>query len=158
MKASAAIAILAAFLLGSCCQSTRPPALAPFKSDGCTCFPDGTPQKPNLWKRHCVDHDYSYWKGGTREERRQADLKLRDGIRSEGHPFTGEIAYAAVRMWGTPWLPTPWRWGFGWRGYPRGYRKITADEQRWMMKWCPPQRIFRPRKPHPPKPPFSCWS
>jgi hypothetical protein len=111
-------------LLVSACQTANHPRLSPFKSDGCSCFPDGTLKQPDLWKRHCIEHDYAYWKGGTREERKAADMKLRDGIRAEGKPLVAEIAYAGVRIGGTPWLPTQWRWGFGWSGFPRGYREV----------------------------------
>jgi hypothetical protein len=24
-----------------------------------------------------------------------------------------------------PWLPTPWRWGYGWDDWPRGYEPIN---------------------------------
>ena len=23
-----------------------------------------------------------------------------------------------------PWLPTPWRWGYGWEDWPRGYESL----------------------------------
>jgi hypothetical protein len=34
------------------------------------------------------------------------------------------LFYAAVRVGGTPWLPTPWRWGYGWDEWPRGYEAL----------------------------------
>lgn len=128
MKTKTLIPILAAFLLAGC-QSASPPALSVFKSDGCSCFPEGTRKEPALWERHCIAHDHSYWQGGTREERKLADLKLRDGIRGEGEPVIAGLAYAAVRAGGVPWLPTPWRWGFGWREFPRGYREPSDEEK-----------------------------
>ena len=115
-------------LLVSGCQTVGQRGLSTFKSDGCSCFPDGTSEQPDLWKRHCIEHDHAYWKGGTRQERKAADLKLRDGIQGEGNPVIARIAYAGVRIGGTPWLPTPWRWGFGW-SYPRGYRELDEAEE-----------------------------
>ena len=127
--AKLSIPILAVFLV-ACCQPANPPQLAPFVSDGCSCFPEGTPDVPDLWERHCLDHDRTYWQGGTRHERKQADLKLREGIRSEGKPLTANLVYAGVRIGGTPWLPTPWRWGFGWKKFPRRYRELSGEERR----------------------------
>jgi hypothetical protein len=137
MPSKVLIPILLGFLVAAC-QTTSPPELSVFKSDGCSCFPDGTLADPDLWKPHCRVHDYAYWKGGTCNERKQADLKLRDGIRSEGKPLTAQLAYFGVRIGGTPWLPTPWRWGFGWSGFPRGYRQLSDEEKRQIEKFRPP--------------------
>ena len=117
-------------LLAVSCQATRPPRLCDFESDGCSCFPNGTPRSPDLWKQDCEVHDYAYWKGGTWGERKEADLKFRESIRERGQPVVAEIAYAGVRVGGTPWLPTPWRWGFGWSGFPRGYAELSEEEER----------------------------
>lgn len=133
MRIKVTIPILFAFLVAGC-QSTKPSELSVFKFDGCSCFPEGTLKEPDLWEQHCLVHDYTYWKGGTRNERKQADLKFRDGIRSEGKPVIAQIAYTGVRIGGTPWLPTPWRWGFGWREYPRGYRAVSDEEKRQIEK------------------------
>ncbi|MGI9266331.1 MAG: hypothetical protein ACR2QY_02300 [Akkermansiaceae bacterium] len=91
-----------------------------------------------LWRDDCVVHDYAYWKGGTWKERRDADRKLRDGIRSKGKPVIAQLAYMGVRLGGTPWLPTPWRWGFGWHEFPRGYRPVSLDEWLMIKKITPP--------------------
>jgi hypothetical protein len=34
---------------------------------------------------------------------------------------------AGVRIGGTPYLPTRFRWGYGWP-WPRGYRALTPAE------------------------------
>jgi hypothetical protein len=36
--------------------------------------------------------------------------------------------YRGVRAGGTPYLPTPYRWGYGWR-YLRGYKALTEAEK-----------------------------
>lgn len=118
----AAAMVLPGVLL-TACQSTQPPTLSAFKSDGCSCFPEGTFSKPDLWEQDCIKHDLAYWKGGTWDERRSADIQLREGIEKKGEPLVAQIVYLGVRIGGTPWLPTPWRWGFGWDGFPRGYRE-----------------------------------
>jgi hypothetical protein len=56
--------------------------------------------------------------GGTREERKQADLALEKCVSQKGHPYIGKIMYYGVRVGGVYWLPTPFRWGFGW-SYPQ---------------------------------------
>ena len=132
MRAKISHVALVGFLVVGC-QSAQPPGLSAFRFDGCSCFPDGTPRQPELWKQHCLAHDHAYWQGGTFMERKAADLELRDAIRREGKPLIAQIAYAGVRIGGTPWLPTPWRWGFGWNEFPRGYREIS-DEERLKIK------------------------
>jgi hypothetical protein len=83
-----------------------------FKSNGCSCFPDGD------WVECCVVHDLAYWMGGTSEERENADARLRKCVADKGHPITANLMYYGVRMSGVWWLPTPFRWGFGWP-YPQ---------------------------------------
>jgi len=84
-----------------------------FKSDGCSCFPDGD------WVECCVVHDLAYWMGGTKKERENADATLRKCVSADkGHPITAAFMYFGVRIGGVWWLPTPFRWGFGWP-YPQ---------------------------------------
>lgn len=94
-------------------QSTWEEPLPPhaFKSDGCSCWPDSD------WLECCIEHDLAYWMGGTRHERKEADRKLRDCISQKGYPVIAIIMYFGVRVGGVWWLPTPFRWGFGW-DYP----------------------------------------
>ena len=83
-----------------------------FNSDGCSYFPDGD------WVECCVIHDLAYWKGGTKEERKNADAMLNKCVADKGHPRTAGLMYYGVRLGGVWWLPTPFRWGFGWP-YPQ---------------------------------------
>ena len=106
------------------CQTadeTDTPQLADFKSDGCSLFIDGTFKDRELWKGCCVEHDMAYWKGGTVEERKAADLKFRECIEKRtGDKALALLMYEAVRTGGGPHLPTWYRWGYGWplgRGY-----------------------------------------
>ena len=84
----------------------------PFVSDGCSCWPDSD------WVECCVEHDVVYWMGGTREQRKQADLELRRCVSGKGHPVIAQMMYFGVRIGGVWWLPTSFRWGFGWE-YPQ---------------------------------------
>jgi hypothetical protein len=101
--------------------------LRPFESDGCSSFPDGTFQQNELWLGCCIDHDYAYWKGGTYEERVAADRTLRDCVTAVGEPAIAQLMLAGVRVGGTPYLPTRFRWGYGWP-FPRGYKALSAEE------------------------------
>ena len=103
--------------------------LKPFTSDGCSAFPDGTPAQQTLWLQCCRDHDLAYWKGGTRDERKLADSALHDCVAQVGEPRIADMMQAGVRVGGTPYLPTHFRWGYGWP-WPRGYVALTAEELR----------------------------
>lgn len=102
-------------------------AIAPFTSDGCSAFPDGTLAQQELWLSCCTAHDYAYWKGGSFQERVEADEALRQCVASLGEPEIAVLMLAGVRVGGTPFLPTEFRWGYGWP-FPRGYRALTKQE------------------------------
>ena len=108
------------------------PAIAddiqPFTSDGCSAFPDGTIEQQELWLDCCRKHDHAYWKGGTYDERVQADEALRQCVAGVGEAEIAFVMLAGVRVGGTPYLPTEFRWGYGWP-FPRGYKALTRKEQ-----------------------------
>ncbi len=76
-------------------------------SDGCSLFPDGD------YRDCCVAHDRDYYRGGTKAERKASDKRLRACVRAKGHKYLSRWMYWGVRIGGVPWLPTPFRWGFG---------------------------------------------
>jgi hypothetical protein len=102
--------------------------LKPFTSDGCSAFPDGTVKQKNLWLQCCTEHDKAYWAGGTSDMRAKADENLRKCVTKVGEPGIAKLMLAGVRVGGTPYLPTTFRWGYGW-SFPRGYKQLTAEEQ-----------------------------
>ncbi|NKB76274.1 MAG: hypothetical protein GKR96_04345 [Gammaproteobacteria bacterium] len=82
------------------------------------CFMDGCSLVPDFGFGDCCDtHDIVYWRGGSPRMRQAADRELRQCIREKGNPLLSELYYLGVRVGGVSWLPTPWRWGFGWH-YP----------------------------------------
>jgi len=103
--------------------------IKPFVSDGCSLFPDGTPDQPELWLKCCVEHDRAYWQGGTRRQRMAADEELRQCVTAVGAPKVAALMKIGVLLGGGPYLPLPFRWGFGWP-YPRGYGPLSAAERR----------------------------
>jgi len=84
-------------------------------------------QQQTLWLNCCIKHDLSYWKGGTHQERLAADLSLEQCVASIGEPNVAKIMLAGVRVGGGPYLPTAYRWGYGWP-FPRGYKALSAAE------------------------------
>ena len=103
--------------------------IKPFTSDGCSAFPDGTFQQKELWLTCCNAHDYSYWQGGTYEDRLNADKKLHHCVAKVGEPQIAKLMLAGVRVGGSPYLPTSFRWGYGW-SYPRWYKALTEAEKK----------------------------
>lgn len=103
-----AIVIITISVLGIFPQSVEIRKLPQnYVSDNCTSFPDGN------YADCCVEHDKAYFFGGTKKDRRAADDRLRDCVRSKGHRFISKIMWVGVRIGGVAFLPTPFRWGFG---------------------------------------------
>ncbi len=122
-------AIVACFF----CFST--PALAEeviddFFFDGCSSIaPEGTPWDTNMWCDCCLTHDKAYWGGGSWSDRRNADLDLMNCVSEKsGSPALGLAYYLGVRVGGSPYFNTEYRWGYGW-DYGRGYEKMSSNEE-----------------------------
>ena len=101
--------------------------LKPLTTDGCSAFPDGTLDQQSLWIECCIRHDLAYWKGGTYSERLEADQALEKCVVQVGEPEIAQLMLAGVRVGGSPYFPTTYRWGYGWP-YPRGYKALSKDE------------------------------
>ena len=102
--------------------------LKPFTTDGCSVFPDGTVNQQSLWVNCCIRHDLAYWKGGSYEDKRAADQSLSSCVAEVGEPEIAKIMLAGVRVGGSAYFPTSYRWGYGW-SYPRGYQALGNDEK-----------------------------
>lgn len=59
--------------------------------------------------------------------RMAADEALRQCVDEVGEPFVGVAMLLGVRLGGSPFWPTEFRWGYGWVA-PRGYRPLSPDE------------------------------
>jgi len=121
LLATAAVAVMLA--AGAAATELRP-----FASDACSAFPDGTPSQQTLWLHCCMEHDIAYWAGGTRRQRHAADAALKQCVAATGEPAIANLMLAGVRVGGTPYLPTSFRWGYGWP-YPRGYKALSKSER-----------------------------
>jgi hypothetical protein len=102
--------------------------LKPFTTDGCSVFPDGSIQHQSLWVNCCIRHDLAYWKGGTNQQRLEADESLASCVAEVGEPEIAKLMLAGVRVGGSPYFPTFYRWGYGW-SYPRSYQALSESEK-----------------------------
>ena len=119
--------LLLAAVLAASCASDRG-GLRPFTTDGCSLFPDRSPIGASDWCACCAAHDLAYWRGGTEKERALADEQFHACIvAATGDRLLADSMVAGVKMGGTPHIPTPWRWGYGWPA-DRGYRALTRAE------------------------------
>lgn len=88
-----------------------------FTTDGCSRAPD------NGWVACCIVHDIPYWCGGSEADREAADQFLKRCVNKQT-AVMGSLFYGGVLAGGSPWLPAPWRWGYGWDDWPRGYETL----------------------------------
>lgn len=89
--------------------------LNPFKTDGCSSFPNGRlSTRKNEWLHCCIAHDISYWIGGSREEKNLADQELRQCVEKVTNKSQAELMEIGVEIGGAPQTGFPWRWGYGW--------------------------------------------
>ncbi len=110
----AVFALVILFSTGAFAQSKvvseTPTIPADFQSDGCTHFPDGD------YADCCVEHDKAYFAGGSWKMRWRADKKLYQCVAAKKgfrHKLIAPVMWAGVRVFGAPFLPTEFRWGFG---------------------------------------------
>ncbi|TEW54867.1 hypothetical protein E2R68_06765 [Psychromonas sp. RZ22] len=101
--------------------------LKPFKSDGCSLFPNGTFEDHDLWQKCCYEHDLKYWQGGTYQQRVEADKALQLCVSDLDEATIGLLMKVGVRFGGSPFFPTNFRWGYGW-SYPRMYGELSQSE------------------------------
>ena len=110
------------------CTEEQSTNLADFSSYGCSLFVNGTFENPELWKECCLTYDIAYWKGGTEEDRHEADLAFKACVEKKtGDSTLSNLMYEAVRVGGQPYFPTWYRWGYGWP-VGRGYKSLSDRE------------------------------
>ena len=118
------LAAITLILNGFATEST----LTPFQSDGCSWFLNRSPVSSADWCHCCVEHDLAYWRGGTEQQRQQADLTLYHCVLTETEDASfADLMYRGVRLGGKPSLNTSYRWGFGWSD-GRQYQALTELE------------------------------
>jgi len=103
--------------------------IRPFTSDGCSSFPNGTMMQNELWLSCCTEHDKAYWQGGSYQQRLDADIELKRCVAAEGETAIAELMLSGVRVGGSPFWPTQFRWGYGY-SYPHGYTQTQSLSNR----------------------------
>lgn len=97
-----------------------------FKTDGCSKAPDGILYQDDIL-HCCVIHDQQYFMGGSRQERKRADVDFKQCIEDEGYVLAAELYYNAVRLMGTAGSGFSFRWGYG-HSESFHYRHLSANE------------------------------
>ncbi len=117
-------------LLGACATPGHSPTeLRRFTTDGCSLFPDRSADGSKDWRACCVTHDRRYWRGGRSVLRLKADEELRACVaQTTGDKGLARVMYTGVRIGGSAYWPTSFRWAYGW-GYGRFYTPLTEGEQ-----------------------------
>lgn len=133
MHSHKALTVLLFCFLAFATTSVKANNLQPFTSDGCSAFPDGTYWQNKLWLKCCKAHDFAYWQGGTYQQRLDADKELEACVAKVGEPEIALLMLAGVRVGGTPFLPTTFRWGYGWP-YPKFYGELTEKEKQQVQR------------------------
>jgi hypothetical protein len=102
--------------------------LKPFLTDYCTAYPEGTLKNPDQWKHCCVEHDLFFWAGGSVEDRKMTDLRLKKCVEDSGAPIQARLIYAAVSIGGqSPIRFKTKEWGHAWEGRVR-YQSLSEKE------------------------------
>lgn len=117
-----ACAVMSIPMSGQATPSTQLPP--DFKSDGCTLFPDFN------YRDCCVAHDKLYYVGGTSKERWEADKQLYMCIKGKGGRINRMLApaiWVGARVGGVPFMPTPFRWGFGIKRSAKKSKEVRTD-------------------------------
>lgn len=121
------ILLVVVFLLLNCFNKGD---LKPFKSDGCSLFPDRNIITNLDWCECCFEHDISYWQGGTEEQREEADRALKNCVLEKtGDENLAELMFRGVRFGGSTHFPNWYRWGYGWE-YSRKYKPLSSEEEK----------------------------
>jgi hypothetical protein len=87
--------------------------LKPFVSDGCPrlgkmiSYP-----REDHWQLCCVEHDKAYWKGGSLEQKQQADSAFHSCVSERGSADAARLMYYSLRS--VQKASQVQNWGYGW--------------------------------------------
>ncbi len=84
-----------------------------FKTDGCSVVNDLD------MRACCIRHDWAYWKGGSRKDRRKADRDFFNCIwKTSSFPILAPIRWFGVRIGGKKFWNAPGvSWNYGWNDF-----------------------------------------
>ncbi len=140
------IRILLLFLISLPAFGKTPVDLKPFLTDYCTSYPEGTRQKPELWKHCCVEHDLYFWAGGSKSDRKETDVRLRECVAATGAHRQAKLIYAAVSIGAnSPIRFKTKQWGHAFENRTR-YLALTAEESNLVVESLARQNPDIPRE------------
>ena len=105
------------------------PDPVPFTSNGCSGFREGK------FFGCCFVHDFAFWSGGSRDDRRRADRRLRQCLIdvTNGNLYDriiADIGYLLMVLERVPGAVVPDGWGRGWPNSSRNkYSPLTPEQQ-----------------------------
>lgn len=109
-------------------------SLKPFLTDYCTSYPEGTRAKPELWKHCCEEHDLFFWGGGSLDDRKTVDLRLKSCVEATGAETQARLMYTAVTIGGaSPIRFKTKQWGHAFVNRAR-YQSLSEDETRQLFE------------------------
>lgn len=81
----------------------------PFTTDLCTFYKEGS------WSHCCLKHDLYFWAGGTKDERKDVDLELKECVKQAGGKVNADIIYLGVKLGSlSPLKIKGKQWGNAW--------------------------------------------
>jgi len=102
-----------------------------FMTDYCTGYPEGTLERPQVWKHCCLEHDLYFWAGGSHEDRKTSDLILKECIAETGEEFQSKLIYWAVTAGSySPVKFSNKKWNYGWTDRRSPQRLSREDIER----------------------------
>lgn len=110
--------------------------IKPFRSDGCSVWPEGSKTNKTSWLKCCIVHDIAYWKGGTELEKEKSDHQLKECVEKNSSGVIGGLMEFGAGIGGAPKYKTPFKWGFGWK-YGRGYLPLNSIEKAYIKEISP---------------------
>lgn len=117
MKAFLTVLLFIIAAKGGCSDTIRS-----FETDYCTLFMEGN------WGHCCLDHDLSYWVGGSKQEQLQSDLKLKSCVAEAGGEFMGNAIYYAVRAGHYSPVKHKYKWSWGW-GDEESFEPLSSGQK-----------------------------
>jgi hypothetical protein len=104
--------------------------LKQFDTDLCTFYREGTRSQPMLWANCCIKHDMAYWMAGARENRKNADLRLKSCVAKVAGDSQAQLMYRAVRLGRLSPIRSKWGWGWPWeKGLRKRYEPLTKEQR-----------------------------
>jgi hypothetical protein len=86
-----------------------------FQTDGCTAYREGPSSYPNQWRHCCIYHDFHYWAGGSKDDRREVDRALLKCVSEAGSVLEAKLIFLGVKVGGSsPIKITGKQWGNAW--------------------------------------------